>query len=385
MSAFLHSADKENDQVIEGKNRQYPYSQDVTINLAAKHKRKFIGGGTLQSLSKYLDHYFERRRMESIGPRFVYGMQHAEEFPLPPLGRQDLTPMPTSSEKKSYLHAYFTRIHPMYPILDQTSFCATIEQLTTKDFAALRQEEVPLLASAYCVFALGADESAGHCTTIGYIYLTSEFKLWAYIVSVPYLTSVQALLLLTITLKSRNKDGCGAQSLGQAIRIAQSLGLNHGSIKETTTVHGERSLVDDSTDVAACCWWVCYCLEQMFGLEIGRPTLIKESDCYQALPQAMYRTTNFFRNWTALCQIQNRLYEAVYARPEHLRNATALLQDIGSIDRGLCDWAAAVEPEEIRSLLTSYLGRRSTTLIFAGPHWISYVVLKTYISQHFWQ
>lgn len=329
--------------------RQYSYNQEMIINKAAHHKRKFIGGGTLQSLSKYLDHYFEYRGMERIGTRFVYGMQHAEEFPLPPLGSaQDLPSIPELCEREKYLEVFFDRIHPIFPVLDPALFRTALKEMVNQDPTILHQEKVPFLASAYCVFALGADESAGHCTEVGFSYLSAAYSLWTYIVSVPYLASVQALLLLTIALKARNKDGCGGQSLAQAIRIAQSLGINHAIIVETTTVHGEQLSSDEDMEVAARCWWICYCLEQNFGLEIGRPILIRDINCHQLLPRAFGNSSDFFGQWIRLCLIQSRLYEALYARPANLRNASDLLRDIGDIDRELCDWASSVEPEEIR-------------------------------------
>jgi hypothetical protein len=323
----------------------------MIINQSAHQKRKCIGGGTLQSLSKYLDHYFEYRGLETIGPKFVYGMQHAEEFPQPRLGSsQTISPIPKLPEREIYLQAFFDRIHPMFPVLDVASFRSDVEKLAAQDLAMLHQEEVPLLASAYCVFSLGADETAGCCTEVGSIYLTAAYNLWAYIVSVPYLPSVQALLLLTVALKSRNRDGCGGQSLAQAIRIAQSLGLNHANIAKMETIPGESVSVSDG-NIDAYCWWVCYCLEQMFGLEIGRPILIREVHCHQIIPRSNDRSGDFFALWASLSQIQNRLYEALYARPSETRNAADLLRDIGEIDRDLCDWAAGVEPEEIRYVL----------------------------------
>ncbi|KAF8858819.1 hypothetical protein BDZ45DRAFT_673749 [Acephala macrosclerotiorum] len=328
----------------------YSYNQETIINKTGHHKRKFIGGGTLQALSKYLDRYFECRGLESVGPRFVYGMQHAEEFVQPKLGTAQVPPsFPAPAEMNIYFRAFFDRIHPMFPVLDMNSFQSDVGRMATQDLTMLRQEEVPLLACAYCVFALGADENAGHCTDISMVYLSAAFNIFAYIVSVPYLVSVQALILLTVALKARNKDGCGAQSLGQAIRIAQSLGLNHASVAKVEAIPGESvSFSDNNLD--AHCWWVCYCLEQMFGLEIGRPIFIREVHCRQVMPTSTGHTGDFFGLWIRLAQIQSRLYEVLYARQE-ARSASGLLRDIGQIDRELCDWEAAVKPEEIRPTL----------------------------------
>lgn len=206
----------------------------------------------------------------------------------------------------------------MFPVLNIEIFQSKVEMLANQDLKTLRQEDIPLLACAYCVFALGADENAGRCTEEGWTYLAAAFNLFTHIVSMPYFVSVQALLLLTVTLKSRNKDGCGAQALTQAIRIAQSLGLHHISVTKTESTIGE-ALVHADVDLDARCWWVCYCLEISFGLGIGRPILIRGGSYHQVIPES---TGNFFCLWIRLCIIQSRLYEAIYARPAEARNGS---------------------------------------------------------------
>lgn len=90
--------------------------------------------------------------------------------------------------------------------------------------------------------------------------------------------------------------------------------------------------------------WTCYCLEKTIGLEVGRPILIRDVDCNQVKPRAGPRH-NYLTNWIGLSQIQSQLLDVLYHRPPEKRNANDLLQDIGRIDRELCDRVAAVEPE----------------------------------------
>jgi hypothetical protein len=66
----------------------------------ASQKGKYIGGGTIQAISKYLDRYFERHGLEKIGPMFAFGMKHSEEFPLPRLGSANqLPPLPPQAQR----------------------------------------------------------------------------------------------------------------------------------------------------------------------------------------------------------------------------------------------------------------------------------------------
>lgn len=64
--------------LLESYHRQPILNTDLT-----SYKRKFLGGGTLQAFAKHLDFFFAKKGLQSINSKFPFGMQYAEEIPLP--------------------------------------------------------------------------------------------------------------------------------------------------------------------------------------------------------------------------------------------------------------------------------------------------------------
>ena len=90
------------------------------------------------------------------------------------------------------------------------------------------------------------------------------------------LNRLQALLLLAIAYRGRNKDGVGWQMLGIAIRIAHTLGLHkHSTIKPSD----QHAVTKKSEQLFhARIWAICCCLEKVMQLEAGRPSAIEECE-----------------------------------------------------------------------------------------------------------
>ncbi|RDW60311.1 hypothetical protein BP5796_11917 [Coleophoma crateriformis] len=218
------------------------------------HKKKFLGGGSLQALAKHLDCLFEQAGWESIADRFAFGMQYAEELLLPRYGTiHQLPALPALSEMTWYLSVFRRHIYPVYQIIDLTLLEQAMRQFHHTDLSSLAAKDVPALCCAYSVLAIAVDEQAGSYTTMGLDFLTAAYMLYAHVISTPYLSSVQALLLLTIGLRARNKDGAAWQALGQAIRIAQSIGLHRRS-EDIVHTPGLRSS-ESNFDLDARVWW----------------------------------------------------------------------------------------------------------------------------------
>ncbi|KAH0005601.1 hypothetical protein KCU72_g16558, partial [Aureobasidium melanogenum] len=134
----------------------------------------------------------------------------------------------------------------------------------------------PLIATAYACLAIGAD-SLGH-TNQGLDLVTAAYSLYAYLVAQPYLQSAQALLLICLALRGRNKDGAGSQALGQAIRILHTLGL-HRKLNGYGKLDQEQT---ESLRLGIQIWWSAYCLDRMMSLETGRPPQVQDEDIDQS-------------------------------------------------------------------------------------------------------
>jgi hypothetical protein len=311
---------------------------------ATTHKRKLVGGNTLQSLARYVDHCLEGCAHGSLQRGFTMGMEHAEEGLLSTLGSAPIMPnFPSPTDTDQWTSIFLERFYPLCPVFDSAMFTHGVHDFARRELRQLSPAEIPVLMLIYAVFALASDEHAGGITAPGSTYLTAAYGLYGYVVSMPYKSSVQALIVLTFALRGRHKEGAAWQVLGQAIRIAQSVGLHRQHLND-----GSAQSHDEQLDARV--WWACYCLEMTMGLEVGRPLSIRNSDCDQSLPSLSVcdEGKDFLTLWIGLARIQNLLIEVIYHRSPSTRNAKSLLEDIGRIDRLLCEWDSSIKPDEIR-------------------------------------
>ena len=115
-----------------------------------------------------------------------------------------LPPMPTDSETGDYVSTFTRKIHPVYPVLDIDTFTKSLEAFATKmgsGSSNLKPADYLSLACAYAVFSISADEKEGRITEIGTSYLEAAYFLDAHLLAIPYVYSVRALLLLTISFR----------------------------------------------------------------------------------------------------------------------------------------------------------------------------------------
>jgi hypothetical protein len=230
------------------------------------------------------------------------------------------------------------------------SLISSAKSLSLRDLRQLPQEDVPDLCCLYSIFGIMEDENVGTYTEAGSAFISTAYRLSSYLISMPYFSSVRAMLLLTVVLRSRNKDGAAWQILGQAIRVAQSIGL-HRHVDGEVVENPSSVKILGNNDLDARAWWTCYCLEKTMGLELGRPVSIRDSDCDQVLPRSRLDdgSVNYLHIWVGLAQLQSRIIDILYHRSEEQQNTSSLLTDIGKIDKDIIEWSSILEPEEIRS------------------------------------
>jgi len=308
-------------------------------------------------MAHWLDLFFMKRSYwRPIYPFFQQGLAYSIEVPLPFLN--SLPSLPPASKAAEHLSAFFSQIYPIYPIIDRRSLERSIETLGPKLEQGQQRfapTDYPALACLYAVFSIAADELEGRPTSSGAAYLEGAYSLYAHLVAQPYVTSVQALLLLAIVLRHRNKDGASLGTLGQAIRIAQSIGLHQ--YMSPTNIIGSNSRdsnmdVSHVTELHSRIWWTAYILERAMELETGRPSAIRDSECDQVRPTRVvnhqHRALSFdyFGSLIQLAEIQTQIIDLFYTSKQR-RETKELLREMGRLDRALLDWAARF-PEEIR-------------------------------------
>jgi hypothetical protein len=318
---------------------------------------QYMGGSSLQSLAMFLDLHFRKSGIQPISPLFRHGMQHAEEFHLSLY--LNLPHLPEPSVVSECVDAFFTFIWPLFPVLDQMTFASEIKRLQRLQYSRIgafqeivAREDVPILITCFIVIAIGADEQAGAITELGTTFLTAAYSLYAHLVSMPHLWSVQALFLLCVALRGRGKDGQAWHVLGQAIRISHSIGLHRrgtGQMPKDTWNRSHPNLELDRK-VRSRVWWSCYAMEKMMQLETGRPPAIFDRDSDLSSPelsQAPYSgegETDYLAIWVALAKILGKISEHIYGKPD---SAHSLLHEMGRLDIALEEWAKSI-PEGLK-------------------------------------
>jgi len=91
------------------------------------------------------------------------------------------------------------------------------------------------------------------------------------------LDHARALVLITLALNEMNLKSAAWSWLGNAVRVAQDLGL-HSECGAWPFVEGEMRRRT---------WWTLYILDRTLALELGRPTLIDDADCDVSLPASV--------------------------------------------------------------------------------------------------
>lgn len=194
---------------------------------------------------------------------------------LPPLldvQRPELPPIQTS---KRLLDAYFTSTHTMFPIFHWRTFDQEVEEL----YRAGKMQNAPasFVSVFFAVLALGslfAPEAPGERS-----YHAAEFLDKSRKVMDPWnnnfvLDDARALVLQAICLHEMNLQSAAFNCLGNAVRVAQDLGL-YSEMGPWPMVEGEMRRRT---------WWTIYILDRSLALDLGRPMLIDDADCDVALP-----------------------------------------------------------------------------------------------------
>lgn len=302
-------------------------SPGFAVNSVSATERKYLGSTSLQVFSQWLDMTFHITPT-GLTSSFQHGMRFCEEMDLPP----DLHMPSIPTAWQEYLAAFSTGVSVLFPIVSLENVTSAIQYMSQQDLRILPVRQRPLIATVYACLAIGAD-SLGH-TNQGLDFVTAAYSLYAYLVAQPYLQSAQALLLICLALRGRNKDGAGSQALGQAIRILHTLGL-HRRLNSHDKSDREQT---ESLRIGVQVWWSAYCLDRMMSLETGRPPQCQDEDIDQSRDlQAMYsQDLAPLQALINLGSIQGRVCRHLCTTK--LPTITEVLEAQYSLDQTLIDW-----------------------------------------------
>ncbi|EPS31225.1 hypothetical protein PDE_06180 [Penicillium oxalicum 114-2] len=342
----------------------------------SRPRTKHLGASSVQCLFNFVDLHLAQLGFKHDTPLFKHGMLHTEEFPLPIIPH--MPDLPDQTVLKSYLDIFFARIWPVYPVLDRKAFETDINTVFFLQTAreawpgSITLSHVPTLVSIYAITSLGLIETSDD-SDASFDYLTASHSLHGHLVAVPYTTSVQALFLLALGLRAIAKDGQAWHIIGQAIRMAQSIGL-HKSAKRHMS--GDYfTLGPEPEGLRERLWWSLFGMEKLMQLECGRPSIIDRSyDSLQVLSDHdssdSAHQNRYFRAWVGLATLMGNISHRLYTH-KFMGGSAEMLGAVAQLDLELSEWENSL-PEDLKP--------RRALVGHAGP---DHHIITTFLSQQY--
>ncbi|KAF7546658.1 hypothetical protein G7046_g9240 [Stylonectria norvegica] len=173
------------------------------------------------------------------------------------------------------LHSYYSSSHAMFPILHFPTFRLAVDDLYNATSAP--RASPAWLSLFFAVLATGSLFSPA--TQPNMFYQPAEFLEEAHKMIDPWnndfsLDNARALVLSAMCLNEMNLKSAAWCWLGNAVRVAQDLGLCSES--------GPWPVIEG--EMRRRTWWTIYILDRSLATELGRPVLVADEDCDVSLP-----------------------------------------------------------------------------------------------------
>ena len=187
-------------------------------------------------------------------------------------------PKPELPQRQTAEHlmlSYHRLAHTMFPILHWPTFQSMVEDFYTgRNIVAARPSSVALF---FAVLATGSLFAAEAPTSTSF-YRPAELLESSRKMVDPWnndfdLDDVRTAILTTLCLNEMNLKTAAWNTLGNAVRMGQTLGLY---------TEGPWPFVEG--EMRRRTWWAIYIMDQMLATELGHPPLIQDEDCDVSLP-----------------------------------------------------------------------------------------------------
>lgn len=302
-------------------------------------RRQHMGSSSLQVMTQWLSITFAAYgAAHSFSSQFRHGMRSAVEMQLPMT--IEMPNLPNVHEIEAIADIYLRKSGSVLPVLLREEISTLVSLLPAfQDLPSVEAIHRPMLACLYALLSIGYDEKAGIPTDQGLAYLQAAYSMMSHILAMPYLSSVQALLLITITLMGRNKEGAGWSTLGQAIRMAYSLGIHRKHQSNAQDVF--------ETEQIRRTWWIAYCLERLMVFETGRPTMVVDDQVDQELPSFSKGQVATLTALVGLARVQSEISDRLYGGTHATRDPSSYFRTMADIVTKLTNWLRSL-PEHIR-------------------------------------
>ncbi|OQD78882.1 hypothetical protein PENANT_c074G08317 [Penicillium antarcticum] len=130
-----------------------PYEDVVTDST---ERVKHLGASSVHCLFNFVDLHLARYGFKQAASSFKHGMSHTEEFHMPLVSKLPL--LPDRQSLSTYVDAFFSRLWPLFPIIERASLEAdiiNILSLQATGFEAWQKRVtfayLPALASIYAI------------------------------------------------------------------------------------------------------------------------------------------------------------------------------------------------------------------------------------------
>ncbi|KFG85393.1 hypothetical protein MANI_026129 [Metarhizium anisopliae] len=260
--------------------------------------------------------------------------------------------LPVLEEAQQYITAYFTTIHIAYPFIPESRFMQDYKTLRDQDSPQTQNDTICAIGAYYRTLP-GKDE-----TDDG---LHEKYFLCA--LTLAPTTNLERSLAQVSLLLARcfyllvvcRTESCWT-ILGQAVRVAQSIGLHveNDDIDHTKLNHSLE--IEERRRV----WYSIYVLDRLLSLQLGRPPAIHDDDFNVPLPT---RASDAEIDWTgdvveektdntpssgdyflaviAFSGIVGRVLRGLYC-PRRSHFASGDLLNTKDLDRQLLQWKLAL-------------------------------------------
>ncbi|KAK9444983.1 hypothetical protein VB005_01444 [Metarhizium brunneum] len=301
--------------------------------------------------------------------------------------------LPVLEEAQQYITAYFTTIHVAYPFIPESRFMQDYKTLRDQDSPQTQNDTICAIGAYYRTLP-GKDE-----TDDG---LHEKYFLCA--LTLAPTTNLERSLAQVSLLLARcfyllvvcKTESCWT-ILGQAVRVAQSIGLHvenddidHTKLNQSLEIEERRRV-----------WYSIYVLDRLLSLQLGRPPAIHDDDFNVPLPA---RASDAEIDWTgnvveektdntpssgdyflaviAFSGIVGRVLRGLYC-PRRSHFASEDLLNTKDLDRQLVQWKLAL-PRVLRFDLghtfeQSHIFSRQRNMLAIKYHHLRALIYRPYL------
>lgn len=248
-------------------------SDDVNgLSLSIDKQSSYVGASSITAALKVIFKVSPGARLFlAHGRPIETALPSRANTPPPEDAESDAFELPSPEEGRTIVEAYFTRIHALMPMIDESKFWHLYLQSNRRD--------APWLALLNTVLALGSVASSNAESTQHTVFFTRAMHhINIEILGSGNIMVVQALGLLSgYYLHYVNRPNLANNLMGATVRMATVLGMHRDFSQAPSSGLLADKAVDSAdanpTEIRRRTWWSLFCLDAWASTTNGRPSL----------------------------------------------------------------------------------------------------------------